>query len=105
MHDNIYCQYLARFYNGFLLHSAIYEDKADAHHFNAGTYNYMGKIQSDGCVRMVAGDAAWIYDNCKIGTQIKIYNDAWVMGPFDRPAIEQAIPMDQDYDPTDPAVL
>lgn len=104
MHDNIYCQYLARFYNGFLLHSAIYEDAPDSYHFNAGTYNYMGKIQSDGCVRMVAGDAAWVYEHCKTGTEITIYNDEWTTGPFDRPAIEQAIPMDQNYDPTDPEV-
>ncbi|MDO4438878.1 MAG: L,D-transpeptidase family protein [Eubacteriales bacterium] len=105
MHDNIYCQYSSRFYNGFLLHSIIYEDEPDSYHLNAGTYNYHGKIQSDGCVRMLSGDAAWIFNNCKNGTEITIYEDEYIMGPFDRPAIEQAIPMDQNYDPTDPEIV
>lgn len=102
MHDNIYCQYLSRFYNGFILHSIIYKDKPDSYHLDAATYNYLGKTSSDGCIRMVSGDAAWIYNNCKTGTTVTIYNDEWVMGPYDRPAIEQAIPMDQTWDPTDP---
>ena len=104
MHDNIYCQYLCRFKDGFLLHSVIYMDQPDSYHMDAGSYNYLGKIYSDGCVRMRSGDAAWIYNNCPTGTQITIYNDEWVTGPFDRPAIEQAIPMTQNYDPTDPAI-
>lgn len=102
MHDNIYCQYLSRFYNGFILHSIIYKDKPDSYHLDAATYNYLGKTSSDGCIRMVSGDAAWIYNNCKTGTTVSIYNDEWVMGPYDRPAIEQAIPMDQTWEPTDP---
>ena len=51
-----------------------------------------------------AGDAAWLFNNCATGTEITIYNDEWVMGPLDRPAIEWAIPMNQNYDPTDPAI-
>ena len=104
MHDNIYCQYLARFYNGYLMHSLIYEDVPDSYHFEAGSYNYHGKRRSDGCVRLTAADAAWLYNNCPTGTSITIYEDYWVMGPLDRPAIEWAIPMNQNYDPTDPAI-
>ena len=105
MHDNIYCQYLARFYQGYLMHSLIYFDKPDSYHFDAGSYNYHGKRSSDGCVRLTAGDAAWLYNNCPTGTSITIYEDEWVMGPLDRPAIEWAIPADQNYDPTDPVIL
>ena len=104
MHDNIYCQFCARFYQGFLMHSLIYMDSPDSYHFEAGSYNYHGKRRSDGCVRLTAGDAAWLYNNCPTGTTITIYDDEWVMGPLDRPAIEWAIPMDQNYDPTDPAI-
>ena len=104
MHDNIYCQYCARFYQGFLMHSLIYMDAPDSYHFEAGSYNYHGKRSSDGCVRLTAGDAAWLFNNCATGTEITIYNDEWVMGPLDRPAIEWAIPMNQNYDPTDPAI-
>ena len=104
MHDNIYCQFCARFYNGFLMHSLIYQDSPDSYHFEPGSYNEHGKRRSDGCVRLTAGDAAWLYNNCPTGTSITIYNDEWIMGPLDRPAIEWAIPMTQNYDPTDPAI-
>ena len=101
----IYCQYLLRFKNGYILHSIIYQGAADSYHLVADTYNQLGKNQSDGCVRMLSGDAAWVYTNCGVGTQVTIYNDEWVTGPFDRPAIEQAIPRTQNYDPTDPVIV
>ena len=101
----IYCQYLLRFKNGYILHSIIYQGAADSYHLVADTYNQLGKNQSDGCVRMLSGDAAWVYNNCGVGTQVTIYNDEWVTGPFDRPAIEQAIPRSQNYDPTDPVIV
>ena len=101
----IYCQYLLRFYNGYILHSIIYQSAADSYHLVADTYNQLGKNQSDGCVRMLSGDAAWVYTNCGVGTQVTIYEDEWVTGPFDRPAIEQAIPRTQNYDPTDPVIV
>ena len=101
----IYCQYLLRFKNGYILHSIIYQGAADSYHLVADTYNQLGKNQSDGCVRMLSGDAAWVYTNCGVGTQVTIYNDEWITGPFDRPAIEQAIPRTQNYDPTDPVIV
>lgn len=106
MHDDpsgrgIYCQYLNRFYNGFIVHSLIYKDKADSHHFDADSYNRLGAQSSDGCVRLRADQAKWVYENCPNGTEITIYDDAGNIGPLDRPAVEQAIPLSQDYDPTD----
>ena len=101
----IYCQYLLRFKNGYILHSIIYQGAADSYKLVADTYNQLGKNQSDGCVRMLSGDAAWVYYNCGVGTQITIYEDEWVTGPFDRPAIEQAIPRSQNFDPTDPVIV
>ncbi|MDO4266553.1 MAG: L,D-transpeptidase family protein [Eubacteriales bacterium] len=110
MHDEgqtgrgIYCQFLNRFYNGYLVHSLIYKDKADSYHFDAGSYNYLGAQSSDGCVRLRADQAQWVYNNCPNGTQITIYDDLWNIGPLDRPAVEQVIPMSQNYDPTDPVI-
>lgn len=109
MHDDpngrgIYCQFLNRFYNGFLVHSLIYKDKADSYHFDPDSYNNLGAQSSDGCIRLKASEAQWVYENCPNGTQITIYDDLWNIGPLDRPAVEQAIPMSQNYDPTDPIV-
>ena len=109
MHDDpngrgIYCQFLNRFYNGYLVHSLIYKDKADSYHFDPDSYNNLGAQSSDGCIRLKASEAQWVYENCPNGTQITIYDDLWNIGPLDRPAVEQAIPMSQNYDPTDPIV-
>lgn len=105
MHDEIYVQFLMRYKaNGFCIHSIIYEGAPDSHHLLAATYNQLGKNQSDGCIRLLSGDAAWLYNNCGEGTPVEIYNNAWVTGPYDRPAIEKGIPMDQNYDPTDPVL-
>ncbi|MDO5140025.1 MAG: L,D-transpeptidase family protein [Eubacteriales bacterium] len=109
MHDAeggaYYCQFLLRFKNGFLLHSVIYQGAADPHKLLADTYNQLGKNQSDGCVRMRTCDAEWVYKNCGVGTEVTIYEDELVPGPLDRPAIEQAIPRTQNYDPTDPVII
>ena len=42
-----------------------------------------------------------MYDHCGIGNTVNIYNSE-KPGPYDRPAIEQTIPADQTWDPTDP---
>ena len=106
MHDDIYVQYLLRYKaGGFCIHSIIYQGAPDSYHLTASTFNQLGKNQSDGCIRLLSGDAAWIYNNCGAGTEVTIYIDEWVMGPFDRPAIEKGIPDDQNYDPTDPVIV
>lgn len=105
MHDDIYCQFLLRFKDGFILHSIIYRPQPNSYCLEASTYNYLGKNQSDGCVRMTSGDAYWVYTHCGVGTQVTIYEDEWSTGPFDRPAIQQGIPFDQKYDPTDPVIV
>ena len=106
MHDDIYVQYLLRYKaDGFCIHSIIYQPTEGSYNLVASTYNQLGKNYSDGCIRLHSGDAAWVYENCGEGTKVEIYNDYWVMGPYDRPAVEQAIPDTQRYDPTDPVVI
>lgn len=106
MHDDIYVQYLLRYKeSGFCIHSIIYRPAEGSYNLVANTYNQLGKNFSDGCIRLTSGDAAWVYNNCGAGTEVVIYSDEWVMGPFDRPAIEEALPLLQRYDPTDPVVI
>ena len=102
MHDNIYCQFLSRFKDGYIIHSLIYYDKADSNRLDASTYNYIDDARSDGCLRLRAGDAAWVYYNTKMNTPVTIYNDPTNKGPVEKDAIEQPIPANQTYDPTDP---
>ncbi len=70
---------------------------------NTNGYNGLGVVRSAGCIRLTCGNAKWIYDNCKIGTQVTIYEDAEVPSPFMKPYVVP-IPNDQRFDPSDPNV-
>lgn len=100
MNHGIYTQYATRIWKGFLIHSILYSSP-NPMTLDPITYNYMGIAESAGCVRLVSGEAKWVYDHCALGTTVTIYNSP-KPGPYDRPAIEQIIPLDQTWDPTDP---
>lgn len=101
MHDDIYCKYLSRFYGGFLIHSILYyTSNLD---LDAITYNYIDDAASGGCIRLLTGDACWVYSNCPMHTRVHIYEDPMDKGPIEKGAIDQVIPRDQTWDPTDPA--
>lgn len=103
IHD-VYTQYATRLGAGLpiLIHSIIY-DAANPMTVWASTYNNMGIARSAGCIRLVSGDAKWVYDHCVLGTTIQVYNSS-VAGPFERPTIAAEIPFEQTWDPSDPNV-
>ena len=103
IHD-VYTQYATRLGAGLpiLIHSIIY-DAANPMTVWASTYNNMGIARSAGCIRLVSGDAKWVYDHCVIGTTVQVYNSS-VAGPFERPTIAAEIPFEQTWDPSDPNV-
>ena len=86
IHD-VYTQYATRLGAGLpiLIHSIIY-DAANPMTVWASTYNNMGIARSAGCIRLVSGDAKWVYDHCALGTTVQVYNSS-VAGPFERPTI------------------
>lgn len=85
-----------------MFHSITYET-TNPHTLNTNGYNGLGVVRSAGCIRLTCGNAKWIYDNCKIGTQVTIYEDAEVPSPFMKPYVVP-IPNDQRFDPSDPNV-
>jgi len=101
MHDDIYCKYLSRFYGGFLIHSILYY--GTSLELDAITYNYIDDAASGGCIRLLTGDAYWVYMNCPMHTGVHIYEDEYDQGPVEKNAIDQVIPRSQTWDPTDPA--
>ena len=106
MHDDIYVQYLQRYKTpGFCIHSIIYYPTEGSYMLRANSYNELGKNKSDGCIRLKSGDCAWFYSHLSTGSVVQIYSDEWSTGPFDRPCIEQAIPLAQNWDPSDPVVI
>lgn len=96
---NCYGQWCTRIKGGFLFHSVMY-GKTKNTTLNVKAYNKLGTTASHGCVRMRAGDAKWIYDNCKRKTKVIIYNSS-NPGPLGKPKVEK-LPKWHKWDPTDP---
>lgn len=103
MNHGIFTQYATRIWKGFLIHSILYS-KPNGMTLDSSTYNYLSIAESAGCIRLLSGDAKWVYDHCALGTTVTIYNSP-VPGPYERPAIEQIIPDSQTWDPTDPNIV
>lgn len=86
-----------------LFHSVFYNKPNDNRSLSVSAYNKLGTMASHGCVRLRAGDAKWIYDNCAPGTKVVIYNDKKNPGPFDKPKAEK-LSAGHTWDPTDPTI-
>lgn len=103
MDGGVYTQYATRFDGSRLFHSVPYYVR-NASRLEWEHYNRLGEQASAGCVRLACIDAKWIYDNCKPGTQVIVYDDAENPGPLGKPESFQ-IPADspnRGWDPTDP---
>lgn len=96
-----YGQYATRIYPGEYFHSVAGVNMTP-YNINAGEYNKLGQPASHGCVRLCVRDAKWIYDNCKLGMTVIIY-DSSNPGPLGKPATIK-IPAGQNWDPTDPSI-
>lgn len=105
MRHNLYAQYAVRFNGHILFHSVpYYQPGPDTLKWEE--YNRLGEQASLGCVRLACIDAKWIYDNCKPGTRVIVYDDADNAGPFGKPV---TISLAQEslycgWDPTDPNI-
>lgn len=95
-------KWATRIVGGVLFHSVACSNPDPTYSLPAGEYNKLGSPASHGCVRLNVRDAKWIYDNCALGTTVRI-GDNEIKTPFDKAATIK-IPASQNYDPTDPAV-
>ena len=99
---NVYGQYYTRITGSILFHSVPYFKKAK-NQLEWEEYNKLGTSASKGCVRLTVRDAKWIYDNCKKGTSVKIYDGNIPQG-VSKPSsikIDSSSP-NKGWDPTDP---
>lgn len=102
MVDGTYGHYAVRFNKGIMFHSIPYYT-ANAGDMEWEQYNLLGEAASLGCVRLACADAKWIYDNCKAGTEVTVYDDALNAGLLGKPS-EIQIGAENPYktwDPTD----
>lgn len=100
MKGDVYCQYCSAFATNYLFHSVLYE-KADPSTLFENSYRNLGGKASHGCVRLCTRDCKWIYDNCPIGTQVRIVNAS---GPAGKsiPALKSGSKY-RGWDPSDPS--
>lgn len=96
-----YGQYCTRIVGGVLFHSVAGYNMT-SYNIRARDFNKLGQPASHGCVRLCVRDAKWIYDNCPLGTKVRIY-DSSNPGPLGKPATIK-IPDWQNWDPTDPNI-
>ncbi len=99
----VYGQYATDIVGNILFHSVPYYsmNKNDVEYLE---YNKLGTKASMGCIRLPVADALWIFNNCPIGTEVEIYDDADSPGPLGKP---EPICIDENsenrgWDPTDP---
>ena len=109
----VYAQYACRFRGHYLFHTVPIGGDAGRRFQKYGKkqmlieeYEKLGKPASHGCVRLLVGDAYWIYKNCPRGTKVQVLTDAGPTPPA-APALIYAEPyMNADHtlgwDPTDP---
>lgn len=93
-------QWCTRINGGVLFHSVYYVSANNNMALSVAEYNKLGTTCSHGCVRLTAGDAKWIYDNCGLKTKVTIYNSSNA-GPFGKPTAAK-LPSWHTWDPTDP---
>lgn len=98
---HVYGQYAVRIRRSIMFHSVPYY-KPEKDQLESEEFNKLGEPASKGCVRLSVEDAKWIYDNCKKGTIVQIFDSDYV-GPLGKP---EPIRMDLTderccYDPTD----
>ena len=93
-----YGQYSSSISESYLFHSVPYVKKT-INSMNNSYYDNLGKDASHGCIRMCVRDCKWIYDNCPIGTQVRVVNDS---GPAGDPVPKRKTGAQYSgWDPTD----
>ena len=108
----VYAQYACRFRGHYLFHTVpIGGDYRKFHKYGkkqmlVDEYEKLGSPASHGCVRLLVGDAYWIYKNCPRGTAVLVLNEAGPDAPPAPPLIYEEPYMNKDHtlgwDPTDP---
>lgn len=94
-------QYCSHITSDILFHSVPNTKPFDNHSLNASAYNMLGQPASAGCIRLTVEHAKWLYDNVPVGTKV-IISDTVATPQYITIEQAQKIPLNQNYDPTDP---
>lgn len=93
----MFAEFLVRFHGGKCMHTVPYKKRQTTGHVNKGEFNKLGTPRSAGCVRMPWIMAKFIYENCPIGTPVKVFKGTKGKFPMGKPKKYKAT---TDIDPT-----
>lgn len=98
---DVYGQYVTGFSGVYLFHSVPYEEES-AGTLKTDEFNKLGTNASQGCVRLMIGDAKWIFDNIDMNTSVEVVDKNEGADPLGTPSTVK-IPNTPKWDPSDPA--
>ena len=108
----VYAQFACRFRGHYLFHTVPIGGAYRKFHSHGKKqmlieeYEKLGQPASHGCVRLLVGDAYWVYKHCKRGTKVYFTTDAGPTPPAAPALIYEEPYMNADHtlgwDPTDP---
>lgn len=92
-----YAEFLTRFKGAKCMHTVPYKQRQTTGHVNKNNFNRLGSPASAGCVRMPWIMAKFIYENCPIGTPVRVFKGKAGAYPMGKPKKYTAT---TDIDPT-----
>jgi len=81
------------------LHAPLHNERGEWDSLWKEGYNQIGTQETQGCLRTTTEGAAWVYFNCKVGTEVYIANDS-LYESAEPPALG-----DSESDPTRPVTI
>ena len=92
-----YAEYLCRFKGAKCMHTVPYSKRQTTGHVSKTEFNKLGTPASAGCVRMPYKMAKYIYENCPVGTPVKVFKGTKGKYPMGKPTKYKAT---SNIDPT-----
>ena len=80
-----YAEFLCRFTGAKCMHTVPYSKRQTSGYVNKNEFNKLGTPRSAGCVRMPYKMAKYIYNNCPIGTPVKVFRGTAGSYPMGKP--------------------
>lgn len=80
-----FAEFLVRFKGGKCMHTVPYKERQTTGHVTKSEFNKLGTPRSSGCVRMPWKLAKYIYDNCPLGTPVKVFKGKAGVYPMGKP--------------------
>lgn len=80
-----FAEYACRFTGAKMMHGVPYKTRNTKGYVYKGEFNKLGSVASAGCVRMPIKLARYIYNNCPVGTPVRVFKGKAGSYPMGKP--------------------